>query len=163
MHSSFVVVGRLRVRVFRPGYPLPATENNDTPAADTGAPFDMPRHRPSPDKRGYGAQWERAAAHYRAHHPWCLGCEAIGLQRRSQIVDHIIPHCGDTNLFWSQSNWQPCCKWHHDAVKQSLELRYRLGQCNAADLVLTSPVAVQLARSRHKPAIGADGFAIDGT
>ena len=123
----------------------------------------MPRIRSSPRKRGYDPQWEWATAHYKAAHPWCFGCQAIGLQRKTQVVDHIVPHRGDKQLFWSESNWQPCCLWHHNTVKQSLELRYTLGQCTAADLVLTSPVAVKLARERHKPAIGVDGFPIEGT
>jgi 5-methylcytosine-specific restriction enzyme A len=126
-------------------------------------PPPMPRHRPARSKRGYDPQWERATAHYRAAHPWCLGCMAIGLYRKTQVVDHIVPHRGDRNLFWSESNWQPCCRWHHDSIKQSLELQFRLGQCTSADLVLTSRVALKLARERHKPAIGPDGFAIEGT
>lgn len=32
----------------------------------------------------------------------------------ASIVDHIIPHKGDKQLFWDRDNWQPLCKKHHD-------------------------------------------------
>jgi 5-methylcytosine-specific restriction enzyme A len=39
----------------------------------------------------------------------------------AEVVDHIIPHKGDINLFWDTKNWQALCKWHHDSVKQREE------------------------------------------
>lgn len=30
------------------------------------------------------------------------------------VVDHIVPHCGNQQLFWDTDNWQPLCKKHHD-------------------------------------------------
>jgi 5-methylcytosine-specific restriction protein A len=30
------------------------------------------------------------------------------------VVDHIIPHKGDKDLFWDSNNWQPLCKTCHD-------------------------------------------------
>lgn len=30
------------------------------------------------------------------------------------VVDHIIPHRGNYDLFWNQDNWQTLCKLHHD-------------------------------------------------
>ncbi|MCT9125512.1 HNH endonuclease [Cupriavidus gilardii] len=30
------------------------------------------------------------------------------------MVDHIVPHKGDSKLFWSRSNWQALCKPCHD-------------------------------------------------
>jgi len=32
----------------------------------------------------------------------------------ARIVDHVIPHRGDQELFWDTSNWQPLCKRCHD-------------------------------------------------
>ncbi|WP_328203649.1 hypothetical protein [Brevibacillus nitrificans] len=29
------------------------------------------------------------------------------------VVDHIIPHKGDKELFWDQKNWQGLCDSHH--------------------------------------------------
>ena len=31
------------------------------------------------------------------------------------VVDHIIPAKGSPELFWDEANWQPLCKYHHDA------------------------------------------------
>ncbi|MEG0049160.1 MAG: HNH endonuclease signature motif containing protein [Clostridia bacterium] len=30
------------------------------------------------------------------------------------VVDHIVPHRGDGELFWHKENWQPLCKDCHD-------------------------------------------------
>ena len=30
------------------------------------------------------------------------------------VVDHIIPHKGDMDIFWDEDNWQPLCKRCHD-------------------------------------------------
>ncbi|WP_324290694.1 AAA family ATPase [Ancylobacter sp. SL191] len=37
------------------------------------------------------------------------------------VVDHIIPHRGDSKLFWSRSNWQALCVTHHSRSKQAAE------------------------------------------
>lgn len=38
------------------------------------------------------------------------GREAI----KATVVDHIIPHRGNKDLFWDESNWQALCKKCHD-------------------------------------------------
>lgn len=38
-------------------------------------------------------------------------------------VDHIVPHRGDSKLFWDRSNWQPLCIPHHNSTKQREEKR----------------------------------------
>ena len=30
------------------------------------------------------------------------------------VVDHVIPHRGNKQLFWDEKNWQPLCKSCHD-------------------------------------------------
>ena len=30
------------------------------------------------------------------------------------VVDHVIPHRGDSHLMWDESNWQALCKSCHD-------------------------------------------------
>lgn len=40
--------------------------------------------------------------------------------------------------------WQPCCKWHHDSVKQRLELAYANGRGSIDDLWLNSPAAIKV-------------------
>jgi 5-methylcytosine-specific restriction endonuclease McrA len=58
----------------------------------------------------------------------------------ADVVDHIVPHKMDKALFWDRSNWQPLCKWHHDVVKQSLELSYANRRIGADALKANSPV-----------------------
>lgn len=41
--------------------------------------------------------------------------------------------------------WQSCCKWHHDSVKQRLELMYSRGQIKISDLWLNSEAAIRIA------------------
>ena len=31
------------------------------------------------------------------------------------VVDHVVPHRGDPELFWDETNWPPACKPCHDA------------------------------------------------
>ena len=38
------------------------------------------------------------------------------------IVDHVIPHKGDSVLFNDVRNWQPLCKAHHDRTKQRIDV-----------------------------------------
>ena len=39
------------------------------------------------------------------------------------MVDHIIKHGGNQDLFWDENNWQALCKLHHDSTKQREEKR----------------------------------------
>jgi 5-methylcytosine-specific restriction enzyme A len=71
----------------------------------------------------YGNQlWRRARINFLAEHPLCVMCEADSKIEPANVVDHIIPHKGDQELFWAQGNWQALCRWHHNVVKRSHEL-----------------------------------------
>jgi len=90
-------------------------------------------------ERGYGGKWQRARAAFLAEpcNQFCVMCQARGLlnpgtmrmdgstegnaRRVGLVVDHIVPHRGDQQLFWRRSNWQPLCHDHHDIVKQQQE------------------------------------------
>jgi 5-methylcytosine-specific restriction protein A len=37
------------------------------------------------------------------------------------VCDHIRPHKGDAELFWSSTNLQGLCAPHHDSTKQAEE------------------------------------------
>ncbi len=79
-------------------------------------PYDKQAHdatRKSAARRGYGWKWQIAANGYRQMHPCCVECSKNGIQAPGSVVDHIIPHKGDVNLFWDQSNWQTLCRKHH--------------------------------------------------
>ncbi|MGE0857793.1 MAG: HNH endonuclease [Gammaproteobacteria bacterium] len=74
----------------------------------------VPR-RDSARARGYTNKWEKARAAFLRVHPLCVACEREDHQLTSAtVVDHVIPHKGDTVLFWDSSNWQALCKRHHD-------------------------------------------------
>ena len=68
--------------------------------------------RPSASARGYGHRWQQARAAYLAEHPLC--CLCLPRAVAATVVDHIIPHRGNDDLFWDPANWQPLCKPCHD-------------------------------------------------
>jgi len=71
------------------------------------------QRRVSSTQRGYTYQWQKARAAYLLIHPLCVECQTGGKVRPATEVDHIIPHQGDQELFWDESNWQGLCKPHH--------------------------------------------------
>lgn len=72
--------------------------------------------RASSNERGYGYKWQKVSKAFLAKHPICEcdTCKASGVLLPSQVVDHIIPHRGDMNLFWDRNNWQAMNKVCHD-------------------------------------------------
>lgn len=70
--------------------------------------------RGTASQRGYTSRWSKASKGYRAKHPLCVLCQAKGLIVAADVVDHRVPHKGDTVLFWDRDNWQSLCKTCHD-------------------------------------------------
>jgi len=91
-------------------------------------------------------KWYRLAAWHKvlrpqhlAGEPLCRACLARGLtndggrtasgepqrnpRRRFLVVDHVIPHRGDRDLFFDPSNLQTLCPDDHDRNKQREEAR----------------------------------------
>lgn len=60
------------------------------------------------------------------------------------ITDHVIPHRGDMAVFWDSSKWQPACDWHHNEIKQKLEMLFDQGKAKVEDLWLNSEKAKAL-------------------
>ncbi len=102
--------------------------------------------RSSSASRGYGHRWREAREGYLSRHPLCVGCKAVGRVEASVVVDHVQPHRGDQDLFWDEDNWQACCEWHHNVIKQRLEYQFAGRRIGAKDLHLSSPVAVKLTK-----------------
>ena len=48
-----------------------------------------------------------------AEHPLCAECERQGRLTAAGCVDHIIPHEGDYERFWDETNWQSLCASCH--------------------------------------------------
>lgn len=78
-------------------------------------------HRPSARARGYNHEWRKARTEYLAVHPHCRECGQHGITRLATVVDHIVRHRGDKNLFWHRANWQPLCTSCHNSIKQRRE------------------------------------------
>lgn len=64
--------------------------------------------RKTATQRGYNTAWQKARKSYLIQHPICVKCG-----RPATDVDHIIPHRGDTKLFWDTANWQSLCHECH--------------------------------------------------
>ena len=59
----------------------------------------------------------------------------------SPVVDHIVPHRGDPELFWNLDNLQSLSKKYHDSIKQAIE---RAGQVAAIHPKWLKPSAIPL-------------------
>jgi 5-methylcytosine-specific restriction protein A len=60
-------------------------------------------------------------------------CYQAGKRVMATVVDHIVPHKGDSALFWdSKGNWQSLCPTHHNAAKQKQEHTGKAIGCDAS-------------------------------
>jgi 5-methylcytosine-specific restriction protein A len=41
-------------------------------------------------------------------------CAAAGRLEPATVVDHVVPHRGDQELFWDEANWAALCTRCHD-------------------------------------------------
>ena len=114
--------------------------------------------------RGYDERWIKERSAYLARNRECLGCKAVGLSITADVVDHIIPHRGDPNLFWDFSNWQPACYWHHNSIKAALENLWQARKIRTEALRLDSEEAKRITKAnafrRERPAIDVNGWPI---
>jgi 5-methylcytosine-specific restriction protein A len=81
-------------------------------------------------ERGYNYKWQQAGKRFLLDNPLCVYCQKVGRITPATVVDHIIPHRGDEELFWDVSNWQSLCKRCHDSVKAKEERGKHTG-CDA--------------------------------
>ena len=72
--------------------------------------------RGTANDRGYSAAWRKAREGFLRKHPLCVRClhSVPPVIVAATVVDHIIPHRGDKDLFWDRNNWQSLCKPCHD-------------------------------------------------
>lgn len=92
--------------------------------------------RGSARERGYDARWEKARARHLAEHPLCVCCLAHGVTTAAHVLDHIVPHKGNSDLFWDQANWQGLCEWCDKNLKRSIENRWLAQGGGVAELRL---------------------------
>lgn len=80
----------------------------------THAGFSTDRLRGNAAERGYDSRWRAARKRFLRRHPLCAECMRQGKLTPATVVDHVIPHRGNQELFWDENNWQPLCKGCHD-------------------------------------------------
>ena len=76
--------------------------------------YSADRMRGSAAERGYDGKWRAARDRYLRRNPLCAECLKAGIITPATVVDHVVPHRGDKQLFWDEKNWQPLCKNCHD-------------------------------------------------
>lgn len=63
----------------------------------------------------YNWDWRKFRDRYVKENPLCLHCLKEGKLTPTQVVDHIVPHKGDKELFWNNDNHQSLCvKCHNE-------------------------------------------------
>jgi hypothetical protein len=103
-----------RIKTFR-------TARHVQQAAAAQREYDQRRARESETRRLYWtARWRRIAKAHLDEHPLCVMCEAEGVIAPATVCDHVTPHRGDVDAFWS-GPFQGLCKRHHDSAKQREE------------------------------------------
>lgn len=80
------------------------------------------RDRGTAHQRGYDAEWKKHRDKFLLENPLCVDCRKKGYVMPATVVDHIVPHKGDKDLFWDKTNWQPLCETHHN-IKTASEDR----------------------------------------
>lgn len=68
------------------------------------------------------ARWQRRREDQLKASPLCAMCEREGLVVPATVADHVVPHRGNPDLFWS-GELQSLCASHHNGLKQAQERR----------------------------------------
>jgi 5-methylcytosine-specific restriction protein A len=66
-------------------------------------------------------RWKALRLYHLGTEPLCRMCKQADRVTTACIVDHVIPHKGDVELFFDDTNLQSLCKPHHDGAKQAQE------------------------------------------
>lgn len=78
-------------------------------------------------RRLYDKRWAETSREFRKEYPACVLHFKKGMVVLPEVVDHWIPHKGDSQLFWDPENWVPLCKSCHDGPKRRIELAWSNG------------------------------------
>jgi len=71
-------------------------------------------------QRGYGGKWQRYRLKFLERNVLCVMCQAQGKVTAANVVDHIVDHRGNQDLFWDKANHQALCQPCH-SVKTAAE------------------------------------------
>lgn len=66
--------------------------------------------------------WRKRRKQQLADYPWCSHCERMGYVAVATVVNHVVPHKGDHELFYN-GELASVCKPCHDGPIQSDERR----------------------------------------
>lgn len=66
--------------------------------------------------------------------PLCRFCKELGKTTAATVVDHIIPHKGNRQLFEDEKNLQSLCAICHSSTKAKIESRGDFG-CDVDGIV----------------------------
>lgn len=70
--------------------------------------------RESAAKRLYDAKWKKVRNAYIRDYPLCVECLKEGRTEEATVVDHVIPHRRNVELFRDHDNLQGLCEFHHN-------------------------------------------------
>ena len=100
-------------KALKPVHRQSAVPSSDQPVASRRI---SDSRRGSAHSRGYDRRWRAYRLTFLAAHPLCVECAAQSdpLLTPATIVDHIVPHAGNMDLFWDERNHQALCKPCHD-------------------------------------------------
>lgn len=72
--------------------------------------------------RAYG--WASRRAEQLRREPFCRACAVEGLRVRATDVDHIVPHCGDVELFVSGELQSLCHRCHSRKTMREMSEKF---------------------------------------
>ena len=82
-------------------------------------------------------RWRRESRTFLRQNPLCVMCKALGKTTLAVLVDHIVPHRDDPELFWdSENNWRGLCASCHSGAKQEQENTGRIRGCDVHGIPL---------------------------
>jgi len=89
--------------------------------AQTATAYDRERRSLSPTRKLYAtARWRAVRAAQLRAEPLCRMCRARGVVTPATTCDHVEPHRGDVEAFWS-GPFQSLCTACHSSAKQRAE------------------------------------------
>lgn len=86
------------------------------------------------DKSLYNYRWQQERKAFLAANPLCVFHKKRNQVVAATVVDHVIPHRGDLDLFWDKTNWQALCKPCHDSYKQAIERSGKVPGCSSSGI-----------------------------
>lgn len=78
----------------------------------------------------YDYRWQQARLRFLRSNPLCAMCAKRNRVTPATVVDHVIPHKEDTDLFWDEGNWQGLCTPCHNGPKAQLERSGKITGCD---------------------------------